>query len=558
MITKRNKLLNILFAVVLAVLFSCSENQQLTFSVAPVIKNNPNESVPLTAYLDFETPQDYDSVFISLDEDGQISELCYRKEEKKETGYLLMLMTANKKLKIDFRLKDKNGKEYYSNKELSFKTPALPADDKLFPKIEITKNLKKSNDELILFNPRRRLPIAQEGSNRFNQIFGMLVIINQSGEVLWYYQTNSRISDFDRLPDGNISYITQDNRIAVIDLAGNIINEWYAVNRPQKGETDAIPVEAQTFHHDVSFLPNGNRLVLSTEAREIDNYYTSEADKNAPRKKQKVIGDVVVEFNPEGKVVYSWSAFDKMPVWRIGYETFNDYWARRGYPGSVDWSHANAVIPLPGEDAFLVNFRHQSAMIKVNKSTGNIDWIFAEPSGWNKELEDKLLEIPKDGWNWHQHSPRFTENGNLLFFNNNNFKARPFKETSPIKDCPSYIVEYKINEKDKTVEKVWSTENDGEDLVFSIAMGRVSELPETGNILACYGALLDSNYFDQMTWWNRGKFRQWTMVREYTHTEKPKVVWEMQLHPLTSDSKVGWTLFGAECIEITNVNKSNM
>jgi len=552
---RNNNSLYVLLAGILVVIFSCTGVRNVNFTVKPVINSNPNESVPLTAFLNFETTEDYDSVFISLDDGVQISELKYSKDDKKESGYLLMLMKANNNLKLTFKLKDEKGKVYYSDEELSYKTSALPTDDKTFPQIEITKNLKEGNEELILFNPRRRLPVAQAGSNRFNQLFGMLVIIDQSGEVLWYYQINSRISDFDRLPNGNISYITQDNRIVEIDLAGNVINQWYAVNRPEeKEEINAIPVEAQTFHHDVSLLPNGNRLVLSTEVREIDDYYTSETDKNAPRKQQKVVGDVVIEFTPKGEVVYRWSAFDEMPVMRIGYETFSDYWARRGYPGSVDWSHANSIIPLPGEDAFLVNFRYQSAMIKVNKNSGSIDWIFAERSGWGKDLEDKLLDIPKDGWNWHQHSPRFTQDGNLLFFNNNNFQASPFEKTKPIAESPSYIVEYKINEENKTVNKVWSTENDGEEQVYSIAMGRVSELPETGNILACYGALLDSEYFDQMTWWNRGKFPQWTMVREYTHTKKPKVVWEMQLHPLTSESEVGWTLFGAECITITNAN----
>ena len=55
-----------------------------------------------------------------------------------------------------------------------------------------------------------------------------------------------------------------------------------------------------------------------------------------------------------------------------------------------------------------------------------------------------------------------------------------------------------------------------------------------------------SKYFDEMTWWNRIRYPQWTMVREYTKTKIPKVVWEMKLLPLTTDSKVGWTLFGSE------------
>lgn len=544
------KPVNLLIIGVLIGLFSCSGNPGIDFKTQPTIKYNQNKSVPMSAFLDFETKQGYDSVVIRLDDGERLSKIKYAKNEKTLNGYLLMLMRADKEHSISLKLKDKKGKVYVYDKKLSFTTPKLPNIDIEFPKIEITKNLKGEREELILFNPRRRIPVSQVGANKFNQLFGMLIIINQKGEVLWYYQTDSRISDFDVLPNGNISYITQDNRIVEIDFGGNIINQWYAANRRGGDKNDAIAVEAQTFHHDVSLLPNHNRLVLSTEVKEVGNYYTSEIDKDAPRKKQNVVGDVVIEFTPEGDVVHRWSAFDNMPIMRIGYETFSNYWIRRGFPNSVDWSHANAVVPLPNEDAYLVNFRYQSAMIKVNKKNGKIEWIFAEPTGWGEELQDKLLKIPEDGLNWHQHSPRFTKNGTLLFFNNNNFQSRPFEKTKPISESPSYVVEYKINEIEKTAQKIWSTENDIEKKVYSIAMGRVSELDESGNILVCYGALLDTKYFDQMTWWNRSKFPQWTMVREYTHTEIPKVVWEMQLHPLTKESKVGWTLFGAERIKI--------
>jgi hypothetical protein len=261
------------------------------------------------------------------------------------------------------------------------------------------------------------------------------------------------------------------------------------------------------------------------------------------------MGDVVVEFNPQGEIVHEWNSFDHLPVMRIGYETFSNFWIRRGFPNTIDWTHANAVVPIEGQDAYLVNFRYQSAMIKVNKKSGEIEWIFAENSGWSEDLKDKLIRLPESGLNWHQHSPRYTQSGTLLFFNNNNFQSRPFENTKEIVDSPSYVVEYKIDEVNKKATKLWSTENDGEENVYSIAMGRVSELKSSGNILACYGALLSPEYFDEMTWWNRIKFPQWTMVREYSKTELPKVVWEMRLLPLTTNSKIGWTLFGAERIE---------
>ena len=527
---------------------SCSSKPK--FVKEPVVVQNPNQSTPLTCFVDFETDSPFEKVTFFISDADREFQLQYSSDEKMEKGFLIFLMRPSQEHKIKVEITHSNDKKHFAENELIFKTPALPDGEAEFPNIEITKRKNsKEKDELILFNPRRRT----QGNGGFGQNFGMLTIINQKGEVLWYYQTDSRISDFDLLDNGNISYVTQDYQIVEMNLAGNILLRWYAAKRPDGKLKGAIPVDALTFHHDVSVLPNGNRLALSTEVREIDNYYTSEIDGNAPRKKQKVMGDVIIEFNLKGEIVHEWKCFDHMPAMRIGYETFSNYWIRRGFPEVIDWSHANAVVPLPNEDAYLVNFRYQSAMIKINKLSGEIEWIFAEPTGWGEELQDKLLKIPEDGWNWHQHCPRFMANGNLLFFNNNNYQARPFDETASMRESPSYVVEYEINEENKTVRRIWDSVIEGETDIISTAMGRVGEIPGSGNVLAGYGAVVSQEHIDEMTWWNRMRFPQWTMVREFTHTTPANIVWEMRLLPKSKERKVNWTLFGADRIELQNV-----
>ena len=39
-----------------------------------------------------------------------------------------------------------------------------------------------------------------------------------------------------------------------------------------------------------------------------------------------------------------------------------------GFPNTIDWTHANAVVPIKNQESYLVNFRFLSAMIKVNKN----------------------------------------------------------------------------------------------------------------------------------------------------------------------------------------------
>ena len=397
-------------------------------------------------------------------------------------------------------------------------------------------------------NPRRRIPLNVPNANERNQNFGMLLAIDAKGKVIWYYRTDSRISDFDILPDGKISYMTQDSRLVTIDMMGNIHKSWYAKNQPQ-GETDsAIAVEALTFHHDASFLPNGNIVVLSTEYRTLPDYYTSEKNENAIRKTQKVMGDIIKEFTTAGEIVWQWNSFQHLDPYRIGYETFSGYWRMRGFPNVIDWSHANTILYDEKDNAFIVNFRYQSALMEIDKKSKEINWIFGEPSGWSAELKQKLIHLQGNTeWFWHQHSPSFIPEGHILLFNNANYQARPFNEPVDISTTKSHVLEFEIDKEHNKARKVWSSLDNSDEQIVSIAMGDVDYL-SNGNILVAYGALISKKHLENgtATWDNRSRIPMWTMLREIEHTNPPNVVWNVRLIPRDENSKVGWTIFGAQ------------
>ena len=49
-----------------------------------------------------------------------------------------------------------------------------------------------------------------------------------------------------------------------------------------------------------------------------------------------IVGDEIVEFTPDGEVVWRWNAFDHLDTGRIGYEAFDAYLDVRGFPGHAD------------------------------------------------------------------------------------------------------------------------------------------------------------------------------------------------------------------------------
>ena len=160
-----------------------------------------------------------------------------------------------------------------------------------------------------------------------------------------------------------------------IDMLGNIQRRWHFTGTAKDPAANSIPVATDSFHHDFAEMPNGNFLLLSSEHRVIEDWYTSETDPDAPKADANVIADVVVEFTPAGEVVNEWSLFDIIDINRIGYNSLReDFWANH-YDGVVegivyDWTHSNALIYEEEDHSFVMSVAYQDAVIKVSMDTG--------------------------------------------------------------------------------------------------------------------------------------------------------------------------------------------
>jgi hypothetical protein len=238
---------------------------------------------------------------------------------------------------------------------------------------------------------------------------------------------------------------------------------------------------------------------------------------------------------------------------RIGYETFGNYWTRRGFPDTVDWSHANGLLYNKSDDSLLISMRYQSAVVKIDRTSQKIRWILGEPDGWPTALQDKLLKPEGEmRWLYHQHAPNSTPHGTLLLFDNGNYRARPFKPPVPPYQTYTRAVEYAIDEKNMTVREIWTSEESGKDSVVSFAMGNVNWLPKTSNILVGYGLVLARDQLKQHSWDTVLGSKSWTRIREYTHTTPPQLVWEVIINNDSKTDGPGWTLFGVK--RIPNLN----
>ena len=524
-----------------------------SFTVSPTIEPNPNPRVPLAAIVKFDASQPVTTTLTINDGDREWT-LKYPPGRNKKPGLPVVGMKYGRSHKIRVVIINADGESSTAKTTLVYATPEKPDDPTLIPPVKvIASDRARMEPGYTLASVRRNLPFrGGRGGARAGASFGLLVAFDHDGEIVWSYYGDARISDVEQLANGNMLYLTTDFTAVEIDLLGNTVGQWYAADRPA-GKGPGIGIPTLTMHHEIDELPNGNLLVMGTEMREFDNWYTSETDADAPRQRQNVMGDVVIEFTRDGEVVWQWKALDHLDPYRIGYETFTAYWIRRGFTGARDWSHGNGFAYDPRDDSLLISFRMQDAVVKVDRKSGDIVWILGDHAGWKQSLQSKLLTpIGEMNWFYHQHMPQITPEGTLVLFDNRTWSAIPFARPLPPAQTWTRAIELKIDEENQTVEKLWSSEDYAIDRLMTFAMGEADVMPKTGNVLVFYGSaavVTDTSLGWDEVLGQRSSVQRGTRVREFTRSQPAECVFDIELRD-ESENQIRWGIYGGARITL--------
>ncbi len=315
-----------------------------------------------------------------------------------------------------------------------------------------------------------------------------LILVDNAGEVVWYYDSYISITDARMLANGHLLFILSD-RLGVIemDLQGVVHSRWHAggTARAPRGST---AVATDSFHHEIYETAGGSFVALSSELQTFDDYPTSETDPTPLEEPANVVADMIVEFDRDGTVLAEWSLFDVLDPARFGYDSFGSFWNSfyTELTPTFDWTHANAVIPDPSDDSFIVSLRHQDAVFKMDRA-GNPVWILGPHENWGEDFQPLLLDPTGDGfqWSYHQHAPALTPDGTLLLYDDAVHQASP--PDPPVDRSVSRAVEYAVDEDTMEVRQVWEYASEYDE--FTRIVGDADWLPETGNVLVTFGAI---------------------------------------------------------------------
>jgi len=501
----------------------------------PIVRANPNARAPLSAVIEFET--DFLSrAMISVSGDERTWEIKTAQEFVRLHRIPLVGLHPGEHCEITVRAEDEKGQFVEAPQPVSIVGSAVPDD---IPPIKVKVcRPEKREPGVMLFNVRPS-PASEDSVD-----FGLILGVDQDGKIVWLYRNDTAIGDVRVKQNGNILYVS-DGLISEIDLLGDTVHEWYAVERWQEKTppTGATAVQTGMFHHAAIELPTGNILACSMEIREVEGFPATEDQPEGGTETAKVVGDIIIEFTPDGKIVNEYRLLDILDPHRVCYGSRAGYWVRRGFPDTCDWSHVNGLAYDTKRGNIIASVRHQDCMIAVNKDNGELEWILGSPANWRAPWSDKLLSPLGDlEWQYHQHDCSVSTSGTLICFDNGNHRAIPFDDKMPEADCYSRVVEFLINPEQKTVEQLWCRGRD-EDGTYSTYQSGAVRLPNTGNTFINYGGVctLDGVPSGQI---NTGHCQ--ARLVEVTPDLSGEIVFELEVNDTSTSGPVSLSSFRAE------------
>ncbi len=303
----------------------------------------------------------------------------------------------------------------------------LPSD---FPTITVTTALSDTGDGYIFIAP----------FVGFAPPTSYAMIMDQSGQPVYYRKLIGITTDFKKQPNGTLTYWS-DGTYYAIDNSYNIVETYQAGNG------------YATDLHDLQVLPNGHALLMIYDPQIVDmsqivagGYPTA-----------TVTGLVIQELDTSKNVVFEWRSWDHFLI--------TDTQVSLTDP-TIDYVHGNAV-ELDNDNNLLISSRHLCEITKINRQTGDIIWRW----GGNRN-QFTFVNDPAPDFGL-QHDIRRLPNGHVTFFDNR-------------WSTYSRAVEYQLNENAKIATLVWEYRNTPD--TFGQFMGNTQRL-NNGNTFVGWGGV---------------------------------------------------------------------
>lgn len=318
------------------------------------------------------------------------------------------------------------------------------------------------------------MPVAQR-TIRFNA-WQNLTELDASTGKLWFVQKMPLMGfNLQRHSDDTISYYRVHVFPFVLRMAGLaewappgwfrghhvIMNAQYEIQREIYPSDDLFGIDG----HELLLLENDHVIMMEYEERPV----TYEGHGCAGE--CLLLGQVIRELDANNNVIFEWHSLDHYALADRPVSP-SDAVTPRFMSNVFNVTHANSLA-IANDGNLIMSVRYYDEVIKIDRQTGEVMWRIGGKASVNNEFT--FIDDPLHGFS-HQHHAQILENGNLLLFDNGVLHDEPI----------SRVVEYEIDEINKTARLVWSQYHPTNGITDVV--GSVQRL-ENGNSLVSWGSL---------------------------------------------------------------------
>jgi len=183
------------------------------------------------------------------------------------------------------------------------------------------------------------------------------------------------------------------------------------------------------------------------------------------------------------------------------------------------------------DDSIIVSARHQDAVFKFSRETGELIWILGPHENWSTAFQPFLLNSVGSPFRWqfHQHAPMWTGPDTLLLFDNGNWRTSPFDGNVPVSNSENFSrgVEYEINEDNMNVRQLWEYGENIAEPVYSFFISDADLQETTGNRLLTFGGV---SFVGGVSSADLGKGPRYTRIIEVTNDVVPVEVFDLEMY----------------------------
>ena len=227
-------------------------------------------------------------------------------------------------------------------------------------------------------------------------------------------------------------------------------------------EVDTVQcTSGMTDYHDMIITDNNTYILQSYDSEVMD---LSSVGGN----EFEVINSIlrIQEFSQNHNLIFDWYAADHLNI----FDYVNTLLIEQSIGGQTSWMHGNS-IDVDYDNNLILSNRTSNEIIKIDRITGEVIWIIGGPLNEFQIINDQLSGVKS------QHDVSRLDNGNLLIFDNGD----------PQEYGESRVVEYEIDETNKTATLIWEFQNPYG--YISRAMGSAQRLAN-GNTFINWGTIL--------------------------------------------------------------------